>query len=207
VGDVQHHAITTPLNLDPRLSPHTWSCSMLCTQRCHTLRNECLHSRCTPTLPGFGCLQCGPAQAQTHVAALLLRGASVMAHLTVAPQWGALKHPLMPRAVPLNIHVSVITLTWNKDPSVSTCSPNPYTGWANSRISSSWSSLICMIRMCIQRGARPKSPQPYNRCELVPAQHGSQLPHVRMDPALPTWTPPFAAAARCALRTRCTSPS
>ncbi len=42
--------------------------------------------------PGFGCLQCGPAQAQTHVAALLLRGPLVMAHVTAVPQWGALKH-------------------------------------------------------------------------------------------------------------------
>lgn len=51
--------------------------------------------------PSFGRLQCAPAQAQTHVAALLLRGPLVMAHLTAMPQWGALKHPLVPRAVPL----------------------------------------------------------------------------------------------------------
>jgi len=41
----------------------------------------------------FGRLQCAPAQAQTHVAALLLREPLVMAHATAVPQWGALKHP------------------------------------------------------------------------------------------------------------------
>jgi hypothetical protein len=56
--------------------------------------------------PSFGRLQCAPAQLeaqrpQTHVAALLLRGPLVMAHATAVPQWGALKHPLVPRAVPL----------------------------------------------------------------------------------------------------------
>ena len=71
----------------------------------YTVRQLCLLRGARRVLlchfSSFGRLQCAPAQAQTHVAALLLREPLVMAHATAVPQWGALKHPLVRRAVPL----------------------------------------------------------------------------------------------------------